>query len=273
MLGYDTSHVAKRYDVAIIGAGVFGAWTAFHLVNRGARVLIVDQHAPANSRASSGGETRVIRMSYGADEVYTRSSIRSLALWKQFFPSMFHKTGVVVTAAARDPYLVATRDTLARCGYEFDWAEVSELRRRFPQIRFPRGSAAVYEPDSGVLMARRGVQAVVEAAVQAGARYETRRISEPDRKLAEMFVFACGPWLPKIFPDVIGPRIRPTRQEVFFYGADRAIAASLRCRSGSRSGKACIRSRRSTGAGSRLPSTNMARRSILKPATAVRRIR
>ena len=97
MLGYDTSHVAQKYDVAVIGAGVFGAWIAFTLARRGARVLIVDQHGPANTRASSGGETRVIRMSYGADEVYTQSSIRSLKLWKQFFPSMFHQTGVVVT--------------------------------------------------------------------------------------------------------------------------------------------------------------------------------
>jgi sarcosine oxidase len=218
MLGYDTSHVAKKYDVAVIGAGVFGAWTAFHLVRRGARVLIVDQHAPANSRASSGGETRVIRMSYGADEIYTRSSMRSLELWRQFFPSMFHRTGVLVTSGVGDPYLAATRETLTRAGYEFEWLGYSMLRKRFPNIRFDRGAAAVYEPGSGVLMARRAVQAVVDAAVQAGARYETRRLIDPDRKLAERFAFACGPWLPKIFPKVIGARIRPTRQEVFFYG-------------------------------------------------------
>ncbi len=92
------------------------------------------------------------------------------------------------------------------------------LRKRFPDIRFDLGAAAVFEPSSGVLMARRSVQAVVDAAVQAGARYEARHLNAPERDLADTFVFACGPWLPRIFPDAIGARIRPTRQEVFFYG-------------------------------------------------------
>ncbi len=212
------ARMPKKYDIAVVGAGVFGAWTAFHLTKRGARVLIVDQHGPANSRASSGGETRIIRMSYGADEVYTRSALRSLELWKEFFPSMFVKTGVLVTSAASDPYLLGSRDTLLHCDYDSEWLEYSALRKRFANIRFDRGGAAVYEPGSGVLMARRSVEAVVAAAVEAGAHYETRRVDAPDRKLARAFVFACGPWLPKMFPGVIGARIRPTRQEIFFFG-------------------------------------------------------
>jgi len=214
-----------RYDVAVVGAGVFGAWTAFHLARAGKQVLIVDRHGPGNSRASSGGETRIIRMSYGADEIYTRSSIRSLKLWKQFFPSMFVKTGVLVTAPRTDPYLAASRKTLAGARFKFEWLEVGTLRRRFPEIAFDGDAAAIYEPDSGALLARRAVQAVVDAAVQAGARYETRSIEHPDPKLARVHVFACGPWLPKLFADVIGRRIRPTRQEVFFFGA----AAQLPC--------------------------------------------
>jgi glycine/D-amino acid oxidase-like deaminating enzyme len=205
---------SRMYDVAVVGAGVFGAWTAFHLARAGKRVLIVDQHGPGNSRASSGGETRIIRMSYGADEIYTRSSIRSLKLWKKFFPSMFVKTGVLVTAPRSDPYLIASRDTLTRARYKFEWI----ARPSHPRIVFDAETAAIHEPGSGVLLARRAVQAVVEAAVQAGARYERWRIDAPDPQLARIFVFACGPWLPKLFRDVIGRRIRPTRQEVFFFG-------------------------------------------------------
>src|SRR5437868_13867998 len=63
------------YDVAVIGAGVFGAWTAWHLQRAGRRVLIVDAYGPANARASSGGESRVIRLGYGKDEIYTRMEI------------------------------------------------------------------------------------------------------------------------------------------------------------------------------------------------------
>ncbi len=208
----------KPYDVAIIGAGVFGAWTAFYLARAGSRVLIVDQHGAGNSRSSSGGETRVIRMSYGADEIYTRAALRSLELWREFFPSMFRKTGVLMSASSRDPYILSTRETLEGCGVPFEWLDYAALRKRFPQIRCVRGSVAAFEPLSGVLMARRAVQAVLDAAIAKGAEYQIRRITEPDQKLARTFVFACGPWLPKLFPDVIGDRIRPTRQEVFFFG-------------------------------------------------------
>ena len=75
----------KTYDVAVIGAGAFGAWTAWHLARRGQRVVLVEAYGPGHSRASSGGETRIIRMGYGADELYTRWAQRSLAQWKEFF--------------------------------------------------------------------------------------------------------------------------------------------------------------------------------------------
>ena len=65
----------KSWDVIVVGAGVFGAWTAWQLRAAGRSVLLVDQYGPANARASSGGESRVIRMSYGPDEIYTRFSL------------------------------------------------------------------------------------------------------------------------------------------------------------------------------------------------------
>ena len=207
-----------QYDVAIVGAGVFGAWTAFHLARAGQSVLLVDQHGAGNARSSSGGETRILRMSYGADEIYTSSALRSLELWREFFPSMFFRTGVLMVSSARDPYILNTRETLARVGVPFEWLERDALRKRFAQIRFDRNAAAVLEPVSGILMARRAVQAVVDAAIRAGADFEIRRITQPDRELARTFVFACGAWLAKLFPKVIGSRIRPTRQEVFFFG-------------------------------------------------------
>src|SRR5487761_2289076 len=88
------------------------AWSAFHLKRAGARVLLMDRYGAGNARSSSGGESRIIRMSYGADEIYTRASLRSLEWWKQVCPQLFHKTGVLVTAAADDPYLLASRATL-----------------------------------------------------------------------------------------------------------------------------------------------------------------
>jgi len=60
------------YDVAVIGAGSFGSWSAWHLAQAGASVLLLDAWGPGHSRSSSGGESRIIRMGYGADQIYTR---------------------------------------------------------------------------------------------------------------------------------------------------------------------------------------------------------
>ena len=224
------------YDVAVIGAGVFGAWTARHLCEAGLRVAIADAYGPANARASSAGESRIVRMGYGADEIYTRSAMRSLILWKELCEEtgarLFHQTGVLWIAGAGDRYTEATRDTLARCAVPFETLSPAELRGRYPQMHFARDAWGIFEPDSGALMARRAVEAVVADAVRLGAVHlrdaaeappgsgslETVRTSSGAIR-AGTFVFACGPWLPKLFPQLLGKRIAPTRQEAFFFGA------------------------------------------------------
>lgn len=92
-------NTTRTYDIAVVGAGVFGAWSAYHLQKSGKSVVLLDAYGPANSRASSGGESRIIRMAYGPNELYTRWSMRSLDLWKEFFQQverpLFHRTGVL----------------------------------------------------------------------------------------------------------------------------------------------------------------------------------
>jgi sarcosine oxidase len=227
------------YDVVVVGAGVFGSWSAYHLAKAGKRVALVDAYGPGNSRASSGGETRVIRGAYGANETYTRSSWRSLEQWKallgQAQPPYFHETGVLIMARAEDPQTEASLTTLARVGVPHERLERRELERRFPQFNFDQIHWAIYEPKGGVLMARRAVQFVQAAARDAGVVYIDGRacpVSESvsDGPLAAVelgegtavrgaaFVFACGPWLPKVFPSALGARIFPTRQEVYYVG-------------------------------------------------------
>jgi sarcosine oxidase len=228
--------MSTRYDVAVIGAGVFGAWTAWHLGRRGKRVLLADAYGPGNARASSAGESRIIRMGYGADELYTRWSVISMGMWKQFFAGMgerlFHETGVLWLAGKDDVRVQQTAETLRRCGVAFDELEPAELERRYPQIGLDGITKGLLEPHSGVLMARRAVAAVVEDAVRGDVEYRVAHIVEPhgagaigavkassgERIEASTFVFTCGAWLGKIFPDVLGLRIFPTRQEVFFFG-------------------------------------------------------
>ena len=228
--------MSARYDVAVIGAGVFGAWTAWHLARRGRRVLLVDAYGPGNARASSAGESRIIRMGYGADELYTRWSQRSLVQWKEFFAAtgqaLFHQTGVLWLAGKTDARVEQTVETLRRCGVPFQELGRAELDNRYPQIGLDGIPKGLLEPQSGVLMARRAVAAVVEDATRGGVEYRVAQIAQPkatepvssvmttsgERIEAEHFVFACGAWLGKLFPEILGARIFPSRQEVFFFG-------------------------------------------------------
>jgi sarcosine oxidase len=226
---------ASTYDVAVIGAGVFGAWTALHLARRKQRVLLVEAHAPAHSRASSGGETRIIRMSYGPDEIYTRWSQQSLVQWKELFAAtgqeLLHQTGVLWLSSENTSTLDQSAATLHRCGIHHEVLQVPELERRYPQFNLEGISRGLFEPESGVLLARRAVACTVERAIQQGVRLRIAQVQNPraskrldfietvtgERISAGTFVFACGPWLAKLFLEILAARIFPTRQEVFFF--------------------------------------------------------
>jgi sarcosine oxidase len=226
----------KTYDFAIIGAGVFGAWTAHFLRQSGASVALLDAYGPANSRASSGGETRVIRMGYGPDELYTRWAMRSLPHWRELAActgqEIFRRTGVLWLSDEADAYLKSLCRVLKQAGVEPEELNSEEIVLRWPQLRFHDVTRGVLEPASGVLLAREAVQTLVKELVKGGVEYIPSSASAPlgsnpsgiqsssgQSIAAGTFIFCCGPWLPKIFPELLGGRIFPTRQEVFFLGS------------------------------------------------------
>jgi sarcosine oxidase len=225
----------RSYDAVVIGAGVFGTWTALHLAKRKQRVLLVDAYAPAHSRASSGGETRIIRMSYGADQIYTQWSKRSLAQWLELFSSagqnLFHQTGVLWLASEPTSNLAVSISNLRLHQVKHEVIQLPELQTRYPQINFDGISRGLLEPDSGLLLARRAVACTVTSAIRSGVNWAIAHIAIPrtthkldyiettsgERISAGAYIFACGPWLGKMFPEILAERIFVTRQEVFFF--------------------------------------------------------
>jgi len=227
---------SQARNVVVIGAGAFGSWTAYHLHQAGRKVTLLDAYGPSNDRSSSGGESRIIRMGYGADEIYTRLAMRSLTLWKELSgrldEPLFHATGVLWLAHEDDPNARATLATFKKLGVKHTQMTRAELERAYPQFSLGTAAWAIFEPDSGALMARHAIQVLVRELVKQGVQYSRGAVTTPigrgrldsvrttsgETYRADVFVFACGPWLPKIFPDLLGNRIFPTRQEVFFFG-------------------------------------------------------
>jgi sarcosine oxidase len=226
----------SRTDIVVVGAGVFGAWTAHHLLRAGHRVTLLDAWGPAHSRASSGGESRMTRAAYGKDSVYTRMAFDSLPQWKELSAAaglpVFVPHGVLFFSRRPDDYFRDSARVHRELGLPLEELNGREMARRFPMIDFTGVEAGLFEPGFGALMARRSVKTLVDRFVRSGGIYapgeavppaagaatlDAVTTSDGQHIAADRFVFALGPWLPKLFADVLGRRIFATRQEVFFF--------------------------------------------------------
>lgn len=229
--------MATKPHVVVVGAGAFGGWTALFLRRQGARVTLLDAWGPGNARASSGGETRVIRATYGSRMVYTRMAVRALTLWKEherrWNRRLFHGIGVLWLVESDEQYEKAALPILRDAKVRFEELTGPEVVRRWPQINCDRVRWAIFEADGGYLTARHACATVLDGFLAEGGEYRQLAVHQPapsggrlssvtlsdgSRLAADHFVFACGPWLGSLFPEVIGDRIRATRQEVFFFG-------------------------------------------------------
>lgn len=224
--------------VAVVGAGAFGGWSALFLLRRGARVTLLDAWGPGNSRSSSGGETRIIRGTYGPNQPYTNMAVRALQLWKEhekhWRSQLFHRSGVLWMAAAEnDEFERQSLTALREACMPFEELSADELSKRWPQINFEGVHWGIYEPESGFLRARVACRAVVNGFINEGGGFriaavlpeelengctEGLKLSDDSHLVADKYVFACGPWLGTIFPATVGNKISATRQEVFFFG-------------------------------------------------------
>ncbi len=200
-------------------------------------MTLIDAWGPGNSRASSGGETRIIRGAYGPDQPYSKLAARALELWKhhqtEWKRKFFFPIGVLWMAEADDAYERGSLPFLKDAGIPFEQLSVNELERHWPQINFEKVEWGIYESQSGYLLARTSTQAVVDRFVAEGGEYHQAAVTTQDLEsgqlkyltlsdgstvVADRYIFACGPWLGKLFPDTIGPHFQSTKQEIFFFG-------------------------------------------------------
>ena len=227
----------KKPHVAVIGAGAFGGWTALYLLRGGARVTLVDAWGAGNSRASSGGETRVIRGTYGPKQPYTRMAARAMQLWteheERWKCRMMGRIGVLWMAGeGDDEFERGSLPELREAGIRCEELSQKEMRKRWPQIHLEDVPWGIYEPDGGFLYARQSCGRVLEGFLAEGGEFRLSAVQgdlengkwnglplcDGSQLAADAYVFACGPWLGRLFPQAIGARVRVTKQDVFFFG-------------------------------------------------------
>jgi sarcosine oxidase len=209
-------------SVTVVGAGVFGASTARELARRGWDVTLVEQYTPGTVLSGSGGDTRLSRTAHGGVEWYTNLSWRARTLWlelqQQTGTRIWEPVGVAWFARRPDGFEAQSREVLERAGIPCDWLTPDEARKLYPSLATDDLEAVLFEPEAGVMHARRATQLLVEDGVREGVRLKSGRVTPGDDPRSDTVVWACGSWLPQFFPELLDMRI--SRRDVFFFGAD-----------------------------------------------------
>ena len=214
-------------EVVIVGAGTFGGSLAWWLARSGEGVTLVDQYEPGDARASSGGETRLFRCAHGPDAEYTAMAGRARTLWRELEDEsgeeLLVECGMAWFAHRDDGWEAASERTLAAQGIPVERLDIGSAAQLYPSFRGDDLVCILYEPQGGVLRAERSMKTLAAQAVSHGARILRGRAS-PDgatvvledstRLEGDVVVWACGPWLPKLFPDLVSLRV--TQQELLF---------------------------------------------------------
>jgi glycine/D-amino acid oxidase-like deaminating enzyme len=224
----------KTYDVAVVGAGAFGGWTAYWARKLGASVVLLDAYGPGNSRSTSGDETRGVRTSYGDrphGEQWMQWASRSIQRWKAWDDEwgrdlkmrLYVTTGDFIFRNEWENFTRTTRDLFVKNGIKHESVDVEIAKKEFPQFDLRGITACLYEAEAGVVRARRSAQCVAEVLQKMGGDVVVARaypgplengrmtnliLNTHETVKAQHYVFALGPWLGKTFPGLLGPRMR-----------------------------------------------------------------
>ncbi len=236
---------ADAGHIVVIGAGIWGASTALELCKRGERVTLIDLYGPGNSRATSGDETRGIRSSYGdrstSGELWTAWARRAITHWREFDEEhakdfgtrFFMTTGDLILRTRDETFLQKTRELWTAQRVVFEQFDGDEVRKRYPLIKSDDITHVLYEPDAGVARARHATQATATIAARMGATLVTGRatpgpivggrmqyvsLDDGTQIAGDAYVFACGPWFRKVFPELLGNRMRIPIGTACYYG-------------------------------------------------------
>ncbi|XP_007121780.1 peroxisomal sarcosine oxidase [Physeter macrocephalus] len=198
------------YDAIVIGAGIQGCFTAYHLAKHRKRVLLLEQFFLPHSRGSSHGQSRIIRMAYPED-FYTQMMAECYQIWAQLEheagTQLYRQTGLLLLGMKESAELKIIQATLSRQGVEHQCLPSEELKQRFPNIRLSRGEVGLLDKSGGVLYADKALRALQDAIRQLGGIvHDGEKVMEIKPGLlvvvkttsrsyqAKSLIITAGPW-------------------------------------------------------------------------------
>jgi len=229
---------SKNGKIIVVGAGAFGGWTSLHLLRKGYDVTLLDQFGPGNNQSSSGGETRIIRAFYGSQQIYFDLTLRAIQLWKEneslMGQKILHQNGLLVfVPRQKDESVEAAIPMYKKAGLFFEKFSAGDAAKRWPQVNTSDLDHVMFDSAAGYLLARKGCNAVRDLFVKEGGKFIQQQVKQHSVKsgkctvvtlydgttlAADDFVFACGPWLVRLFPEITS-KLKVTRQPVFFFAS------------------------------------------------------
>jgi glycine/D-amino acid oxidase-like deaminating enzyme len=232
-------------DIVVIGAGAWGSFTALNLQKMGAKVTLVDAYGPGNARSTSGDETRGVRSSYGdrtgaLGELWTLWARDAMKRWiafddewgREFRLNLFHTTGDLIMRTEWDNFQLRTKIWWDKNKIPYEILNPDDVRKSFPVISIDDITAILYEPDAGVVRARRATQMAAAVFEKLGGKIIIGRatpskiangtlneitLDTGHTLRADKFVFAVGPWMAKTFPDLLAKKTRAPMGYVCYF--------------------------------------------------------
>jgi sarcosine oxidase len=217
----------RTFDVAVLGVGGIGSAACYHLARTGLRVVGIEQFSIPHSRGSSHGVTRILREGLHENETYVPLVRRALELWRELEKAsgtqLFYQTGSLDIGLPESSIVVGSLNSCQRWSIPHETFAASELRRRYPVLRIYDEMVAVFQPNSGFVLAEGSITAHVNGAYDHGAEIHGHEKmigweangdgyaiqTTHDRYEVGQIVFTVGAWASKVTG--LSVQVRPER--------------------------------------------------------------
>ncbi|MCB0687422.1 MAG: FAD-dependent oxidoreductase [Saprospiraceae bacterium] len=219
--------------ITVVGAGIWGLSTAYFLRKMGVQVHLIDMWGAGNVRSGSGGVSRIIRLVYGADELYIDLTSRAFALWMEIFGKevndYYQETGLLwFFSQEDDSYALHSKKRIEELGYELEELTFSDAIAAYPQVSFEGIRKVYFEDKAGILYASKCCELILQKFQAIGGHY-TQGFASVERENnfsllvngkkteSDQYIFACGPWTRSLFADVLKENTYVSKQDIYHF--------------------------------------------------------